>query len=95
MVSRETERVSHGKKSSRDDFFFVYANLFNQLHVRIPFTEFQTTLLCELNVAPTQLHLNAWASVQVFDAVCLVAGVAPSIPAFLHFFDVRPSLKGG
>ncbi|WVZ06038.1 hypothetical protein V8G54_019384 [Vigna mungo] len=53
------------------------------------------TLLCELNVAPTQLHPNAWASVQAFGALCLAAGVAPSVPAFLHFFDVHPSPKGG
>lgn len=58
-VNRENERVSHGKESSVDDFFFVYANFFNQLHIRLPFTGFQTALLREFNVTPTQLHPNA------------------------------------
>lgn len=52
-VSRENERVCHGKESSPDDFFF------NQLHVRLPFTDFQAALLRELNVASKKLHLNA------------------------------------
>lgn len=32
-VTRANERVSHKKDSSVDDFFFVYANIFNQLHI--------------------------------------------------------------
>lgn len=39
-VSRENERVCHGKGSNLDDFFFIYANLFNQLYTRAPFTSF-------------------------------------------------------
>lgn len=94
-VSRENERVSHGKGSSIDNFFFAYANFFNQLHIRVPLTEFQTAVLHELNVAPTQLHPNAWATIQAFGALCLVVGVAPIVLAFLYYFDVRPSPKGG
>lgn len=94
-VSRENERVSHGKGSSVDDFFFFYANFFNQLHIRVPFTDFQAVILRELNVAPTQLHPNAWATVQAFGAGCLAAGVAPTVPAFLYYFKVRPSPMGG
>lgn len=45
-------------------------------------------------MAPTQLHLNAWATVQAFGAVCLAVGVAPTVLAFLYYFDVRPSPKG-
>lgn len=39
-TNRENERVSHGKESSADDFFFIYANFFNQLHIQIPFIDF-------------------------------------------------------
>lgn len=94
-VSRENERVCHGKGTSADDFFFMYANLFAQLHVRVPFTDFQAEVLRELNVAPTQLHPNSWAAIQAFGVECMVAGVSPTVRSFLHYFNVRPPPKGG
>ncbi|KOM40851.1 hypothetical protein LR48_Vigan04g104900 [Vigna angularis] len=65
-VSLRNERVYHGKGSSPNDFFFMYASFFDQLCIRVPFTEFQMVVLRELNVAPAQLHLNVWAAVQAF-----------------------------
>ncbi|WVZ02858.1 hypothetical protein V8G54_023664 [Vigna mungo] len=95
VVSRENERVCHGKGSSSEDYFFMYANLFTQQNIRVPFTDFQMELLRELNVAPTQLHPNSWAAAQAFVVECMVAGVSPTVRSFLHYFDVRPSPKGG
>ncbi|WVZ05649.1 hypothetical protein V8G54_018995 [Vigna mungo] len=93
-ISRENERVFHGKESCPDDFFFVYANFFNQLYVRVSFTSFQPALLRELNVAPTQLPPSVGALVQAFGALCSAVGVTPAVPVFLYYFDIRPSPKG-
>ncbi|KOM51902.1 hypothetical protein LR48_Vigan09g056100 [Vigna angularis] len=49
----------------------------------------------ELHVAPAQLDSNAWASIQAFTAMCSALGITPTIPVFLHYFDVRPLPKGG
>lgn len=93
-VGRENERVCHGKGSSAEDFFFVYTTLFEHPHIKVPFTNFQMGVLRALNFAPSQLHPNAWANVQAFVMMFLAAGVPPTVPAFLHYFDVRPSPKG-
>ncbi|KOM43594.1 hypothetical protein LR48_Vigan05g119900 [Vigna angularis] len=94
-VSLRNERVYYGKRSSPDDFFYMYANVFTQLFVRVPFTEFQMAVLREANVAPAQLHPNSWAAVQAFLAMCLAVGVTPTIPVFFHYFEVRPPTQGG
>lgn len=93
-VGRENERVCHGKGSSVEDFFFVYATFFDQLHIRIPFINFQMGVLRALNVAPTQLHPNAWAAIQSFGMMCLAAGVIPPFPpSFTILTSILP--EGG
>ncbi|KOM28313.1 hypothetical protein LR48_Vigan521s000100 [Vigna angularis] len=66
-----------------------------QLCVRVPFTEFQTVVFREMNVAPGQLHPNSWAAVQAFLVVCLAVGVSLTILFFFYYFEVRPPPKGG
>lgn len=58
-VCKGNEQVSHGRGDSKSDFFFVYGCFFSNLYVRVPFDDFQTRVLWGLNVAMTQLHLNA------------------------------------
>ncbi|KOM57938.1 hypothetical protein LR48_Vigan11g097100 [Vigna angularis] len=94
-VSLRNERVYYGKRSSLDDFFYMYVNVFSQLFVRVPFTKFQMVVLREANVALAQLHPNSWAAVQAFLAMCLVVGVTPTIPVFFHYFEVCPPPSGG
>ncbi|WVY95090.1 hypothetical protein V8G54_034178 [Vigna mungo] len=54
----------------QEDFFFVYTYMFDQMYIHVPFTEFQASVLKELNIAPSQLHLNGWAVVQAFTLLC-------------------------
>ncbi|KOM50267.1 hypothetical protein LR48_Vigan08g109400 [Vigna angularis] len=86
-VSLRNERVYYGKRSSPDDFFYMYANVFAQLCVLVPFTEFQMVVLQEANIAPTQLHPNSWVDMQAFLAMCLVVGVTLTIHVFFHYFE--------
>ncbi|KOM43533.1 hypothetical protein LR48_Vigan05g113700 [Vigna angularis] len=94
-VNWPNEWVFHRKGSSVDDFFFVYAYLFNQLLVRVPITAFQWTVLRELNIAPSQLHPNDWASVQEFVAMCSALGTTPMVTVFLYYFNVCLLAKRG
>ncbi|KOM38158.1 hypothetical protein LR48_Vigan03g154000 [Vigna angularis] len=73
----------------------MYVTFFTHLFIRVPFTEFQTAVLREVNVAPTQLHPNSWAAVQAFMAMCSAVGVTPTVPVFFYYFAVRPSSSGG
>ncbi|KOM38407.1 hypothetical protein LR48_Vigan03g178900 [Vigna angularis] len=94
-VSLRNERVFYERRSSPDDFFYMYVNFFSHLFIRVPFTKFQMAVLREANVAPAQLHPNSWAAVQAFLAMCLAVGVTPTIPVFFHYFEVRPPPRGG
>ncbi|KOM29512.1 hypothetical protein LR48_Vigan715s000200 [Vigna angularis] len=94
-VSLRNERVFYEKRSSLDDFFYMYVNFFTHLFIRVPFTKFQMAVLREVNVAPAQLHPNSWAVVQAFLAMCLAVGVTPTIPVFFHYFEVRPPPSDG
>lgn len=40
-------------------FIYMYFTLFSNPHFTIPFNKFEINFLRELNLAPTQLHLNA------------------------------------
>jgi len=73
-----------------DEFFFMYSVLLTSLHVRFPFDEFSVGVLRILNVAPSQLHPNAWAALQAFKLVCRVLGLKPSPSVFFHYYSTRP-----
>jgi len=60
------DNVCHGREDHDHDFFYIYRCLFTDSHVRLPFDEFTMGVLRILNVAPTQLHPNSWASLQAF-----------------------------
>ncbi|WVY89730.1 hypothetical protein V8G54_035244 [Vigna mungo] len=87
----ERSYIAHDVEgSSAEDFFFVYTYMFDQMYVRVPFTEFQSSVLKELNVAPSQLHPNGWAAVQAFTYLCAAVRITPMVRVFLHYFNVRP-----
>lgn len=46
-----------------------------------------------LNVALTQLHLNGWAAIKVFWALCLCSSMSAMTRLFLHYFCSRPRDK--
>jgi len=70
-------------------FTFIYSAIFMRLRLRLPFTFFEKDLLTELNVAPCQLHPNAWAFIQAFEILCNHFRHPPSTNVFLHFFEAK------
>ncbi|KOM57202.1 hypothetical protein LR48_Vigan11g023400 [Vigna angularis] len=89
-ICQRTERVCHGRGNYPSDFFYVYATMFKDLKVLLPFSDFQMGVLRTLNLAPTQLHLNGWAFMQAFSAICSGLALYPTPVAFLYFFHVQP-----
>lgn len=49
----------------------MYDCVFWDFHVSVPFEDFTMGVLRVLNVAPSQFHLNGWAIIHAFQALCL------------------------
>jgi len=67
-----------------------FSTLIQEEHMRmpsLPFDAFTVGVLKELNMAPTQLHPNSWASMQAFRVVCRTFGLRPLPSCFLHFYS--------
>lgn len=78
------EFVFMNKVLENRDFFYLYKCLFRDLHVRFPFNDFTIGVLLVLNMAPSQLHLNGWAAIQEFQALCLYTSFEATPGLFLH-----------
>jgi len=81
-------RLSWPRRSCQN-FFYMHMCHFSQLHVRLPLDDFTMGVLRQLNVAPTQLHLNSWAYLQAFRVLCQSLYLWLSPHAFLYFYDTR------
>ena len=88
-----TERVCLGRPGAGPPFFYMYTCLFSDLHVSLPFDEFTMGVLRALNVAPTQIHLNTWASLQAFRLLCDVMHLHPTPSSFLSYYAPHPAQK--
>ncbi|KOM47166.1 hypothetical protein LR48_Vigan07g087000 [Vigna angularis] len=85
VACKRNKRAFHKLKSYSTDFFYVYSTLFCDLVVRLPFSEFQTSILSTLNVAPTQLHQNGWVFMQAFTVVCTALALMSTLASSLFF----------
>ena len=74
-------------------FYFIYSTILKRIKLRLPLTGFERALLTEVNVAPTQLHLNNWAFVRAFSILCDHFGHMPSVDVFLYFFEAKSPRK--
>ena len=86
-----TDRVYHGRENAPIDFFYVYSTLFVDLKVTLSFDEFTMDVLRFLNIAPTQLHPNAWACIQAFRMVCQLFDLTPRARVFLFYYNTYSS----
>jgi len=57
---------------------FFYNCFFIDNHIRLPLNDFQMDVFNFLNIAPTQLHPNGWASMQAFSILCKLLSLSPS-----------------
>jgi len=66
-------------------------SLFPDFHVSLPFDNFTMGVLRTLNVAPTKLHPNTWASMKAFRLLCDVLRLHPSPSYFLSYYTSHPA----
>ena len=86
-----TDHVCHSRENALHNFFFVYNTFFADLHITFPFDDFSIGVLRILNVAPTQLHPNSWASLQTFRLLCRIFRLQPTPESFLYYYNTRSS----
>ncbi len=85
-----TERVCLDRAGNGPPFFYMYVCFFSDLHVSLPFDKFTMGVLRALNVAPTQVHPNTWASLQAFRLLCDVMRLRPTPSSFLCYYGSHP-----
>ncbi|KAI4305193.1 hypothetical protein L6164_028576 [Bauhinia variegata] len=83
--------VSEGKYGDR---FFTW-NLYYSYRcgVSLPFNNFEMKILRTLDIAPTQLHPNAWATLYAFQKICRELNRPPRIDVFFYFYCLRNPKK--
>jgi len=86
-----TDVVCSARSTTERPFFYMYACLFLDLHVSLPFDNFTVGVLWALNMAPTQLHPNTWASIQASRLICDVFCLSPSPSTFLSYYTSHPT----
>ena len=86
-------RTKTSRSTGRNNFFFVYNKFFSNLHITFPFDDFTMGVLRILNIAPTQLHPNSWAILQVFRILCQIFSLKPTLGSFLYYYNMHPSTR--
>ncbi|KOM58075.1 hypothetical protein LR48_Vigan11g110900 [Vigna angularis] len=76
--------------TAKDVDSILLTHIVSRPRCHLPFTEFQSSVLRDLNVAPTQLHPNGWGYMQAFVVVCTALALTPRSAAFLYFFRAIP-----
>jgi len=64
----------------------VFLSFFSDLHVGLLFYDFTMGVLQSLNVAPSQLHPNTWASYKTFRLICDMFRLSPTPYTFLSYY---------
>jgi len=86
---RAHERVYMKPRLNSHDFIYVYDYLFKEYNITFPLTDFEAGMLNLMNIAPSQLHPNSWAFLRCFELLCDQLGLAPSVNAFIYFYQMK------
>ncbi|XP_057453961.1 uncharacterized protein LOC130745627 [Lotus japonicus] len=78
------------QKAKRPHFFYVYEYFYLELGIKLPFSSFLCQVMREINVAPCQLHQNAWAFIRCFEILCEAIGLEAKASHFFYFYGVDP-----
>lgn len=75
-------------------FMCTNSTLFLDFHLYVAFYKFELDILWELSVAPTQLHLNAWATICAFRVLCNEVFITTNTLKFIHHNKSEGKHKG-
>lgn len=74
-------------------FTYLYALIFEELGVTLPFSSFECAMLKRLNVAPSQLHPNSWGFLRCFQIICRFLGIEPTPTKLMYFYQLKCGSK--
>ncbi|MED6109229.1 hypothetical protein PIB30_031545 [Stylosanthes scabra] len=76
-------------------WLWVNEVMFTEFGIRVPYSDFQQRLLNYSSIAPSQLHPNAWASIQCFELVTEWLGLPQEPEVFMTLFTFYFSNTSG
>jgi hypothetical protein len=80
------ERIGSCPRRGGADYMMLYECFFRDIYLRFPFSNFQAEILNRLEVAPSQLHPNAWGFINAFEIFCWANNWEVSSNLFLYLF---------
>jgi len=72
----------------RPKFLFMHNYLFTTIGLRFPPTKFEMAVINHFQLAPSQLHPNAWGFIRSYEIVCCRYGVEPSLKVFFYLMTL-------
>jgi len=87
--AKSGDSVCHGREGHSHYFFYMYSALISNLQVCLPFYDSTMGVLRVLNVEPSHLYPNSWASLQAFLLICRVFHLKFFPQVFLRYYCTR------
>ena len=73
--------------------FFTFFENFLQCRLVPYFSSFVEEVMICYNIAPTQLHPNAWRLILSFESLCLMHDILPMFYIFNYFYALKKRLN--
>jgi hypothetical protein len=80
------EHIGSCHRKGAPDFVMLYECFFCDIRLCFPFSNFQVEILNRPEVAPSQLHPNAWRFINAFEIFCWANKWEVSSNLFLYLF---------
>ena len=72
--------ILHARDPEKNpEFVYMYTTLFKHLDIRLPFIEFEMSVLVQIDVAQTQFHPNSWPFLWSFEVLMEFLRTEPSL----------------
>jgi hypothetical protein len=78
-----------------EDGFAMYEYAFEELGLRLPFSDFAMGVFGHLKLAPSQFNPNSLAFLRAFEFVCEYLQITPTVHLFFRIFKLQRQPKDG
>lgn len=92
----EDERDHIGPSDDlKDDFFYMYLPIIQDLGLIILFTIFECEVIKIINIVCSQISPDGWVFITAFEILYRDFMVSPTMSLFLSFYNTKTSRNGG